>query len=83
MEGAAWGAFQAFDGIVGRCRFGDRLPPVETTRLTGLIYATLNGAIDLDLGGRARDAKGSGSIEATLDLLLDLLARSRGGDAPR
>ena len=83
MEGAAWGAFQAFDGIVGRCRFGDRLS-VGTTRLTGLIYATLHGAIDLDLGGRARDAKGLGSIEATLDLLLDLLAGSEGaGGADR
>ena len=42
--------------------------------MTGLIYATLHGAIDLELGGRAKEAKGLGSIEATLDLLLDLLA---------
>lgn len=37
----------------------------------------------IDLGGRARDAKGLGSIEATLDLLLGLLAGYGGGDAPR
>ena len=82
MERAAWGAFQAFGRIVGRCRFGDPQGSVETTRLTGLIYATLHGAIDLDLGGRSRDAKGLGSIEATMDLLLDLLARSRRGSDP-
>lgn len=76
MEVAAWGAFQTFNAIVERCGFGDRHHAVETERVTGLIYATLHGAIDLDLGGRAREAKGLGSIEATLDLLLSLLART-------
>lgn len=77
MEIAALGAFQAFDAIVRRWQAGGRLRPIETARLTGLIYATLHGAIDLELGGRARDAKGLGSIEATLELLLDLLALAR------
>ncbi|WP_428377344.1 TetR/AcrR family transcriptional regulator [Lichenicoccus sp.] len=75
MEIAAVGAFQAFGAIVQRCQAGGSLRPIETTRLTGLIYATLHGAIDLELGGRAREAKGLGSIEATVDLLLDLLAQ--------
>ncbi len=79
MEIAALGAFQAFGVIVQRCQAGGSLPPVETARLTGLIYATLHGAIDLELGGRAREAKGLGSIEATVDLLLDLLAQSKPG----
>lgn len=77
MEIAASGAFQAFDAIVRRCQAGGRLRPIETARLTGLIYATLHGAIDIELGGRAREAKGLGSIEATVDLLLDLLAQAR------
>lgn len=77
MEAAALGAFQAFEAIVQRCQAAGSLRPIETARLTGLIYATLHGAIDLELGGRARDAKGLGSIEATLDLLLDLLAHAR------
>lgn len=76
MEIAALGAFQAFDAIVGRCQAAGRLRSIETARLTGLIYATLHGAIDLELGGRARDAKGLGSIEATVDLLFDLLAEA-------
>ena len=75
MQAAALGAFHAFGAIVQRRQASGRLQPIETARLTGLIYATLHGAIDLELGGRAKEAKGLGSIEATIDLLLDLLAR--------
>ena len=75
MEVAAMGAFHAFGAIVRRCQSGGGLPPVETARLTGLIYATLHGAIDLELGGRARQEKGLSSVEATVALLFDLLAR--------
>jgi len=76
LDVAAFGSFQAFAAIVRRCQAGGSLPPIETVRVTGLIDATLHGAIDLELGGRAREAKGLGSIEATVDLLLDCLARS-------
>ncbi len=76
LEVAAVGSFQAFAAIVRRCQAGGGLQPIETAKLTGLIYATLHGAIDLELGGRAKEAKGLGSIEATVNLLLDLLAPS-------
>lgn len=75
MEAAAMNAFRTFSAIVGDCQATGSLRPGETARLTGLIYATLHGAIDLELGGRAREAKGLGSIETTVKLLLDLLAR--------
>lgn len=75
MEAAALDAFQAFGAIVRRCQEKGMFPQVETTKLTGLIYATLHGAIDLELGGRARERKGLGDIEVTVDLLLDLLRR--------
>ena len=74
LEVAAFGSFQAFAAIVRRCQMDKSLRSIETARMTGLIYATLHGAIDLEIGGRARKAKGLGSIEATVDLLLDLLA---------
>lgn len=74
LEIAAFSSFQAFAAIVQRCQAGKILRSIETARMTGLIYATLHGAIDLELGGRAKKAKGLGSIEATVDLLLDLLA---------
>ena len=78
MEDAAMGAFQAFAAIVRRCQEGGALPAIETAKLTGLIYATLHGAIDLELGGRASEGKGLGTIEGTVELLLDLLAQVRG-----
>ena len=74
LETAALGSFQAFAAIVRQCQTARRLRSIEAVRMTGLIYATLHGAIDLEIGGRARKAKGLGSIEATVDLLLDLLA---------
>lgn len=77
MEIAALGAFQAFSTLVQQCQAGGGLRPIETARLTGLIYATLHGAIDLELGGRARDAKGLDSIEVTVTLLFDLLASGK------
>ena len=40
-------------------------------RLTGLIYAAVHSAIDLELGGRASDKKGLASVEATVGLLLE------------
>ena len=84
LEIAAFGSFQAFAEIVRQCQADRSLPPIEAARLTGLIYATLHGAIDLQLGGRAKEAKGLGSIEATLDLLFDLLREpgSSGTSAP-
>ena len=71
---AAFGSFQAFAAIIQRCQSDGSLRPIETARVAGLIHAALHGAIDLELGGRAKEAKGLGSIGAMLDLLLDLLA---------
>ncbi|WP_242140934.1 TetR/AcrR family transcriptional regulator [Sphingomonas sp. TREG-RG-20F-R18-01] len=75
---AALASFQAFSLIVARCQQDRVLPQGETAGLTGLIYATLHGAIDLELGGRASETKGLGSIEGTIGLLIDVLTtRSR------
>lgn len=73
LKDAAMGSFQAFSLIVSRCQREGVLPKIDTVRLTGLIYAALHGAIDLELGGRSSGAKGLGSIEATADLLFHLL----------
>ncbi len=83
LETAAFGSFEAFAAIVQRCQADESLPRIETARIAGLIYATLHGAIDLELGGRAKKAKGLGSIEATVDLLLDLLADTGRQPEPR
>ncbi len=76
LSAAAFATFQTFSLVVSRCQDENVLPKSETVSLTGLIYAAVHGAIDLELGGRASGAKGLGSIDATLELLFDLLGRS-------
>jgi len=73
LRHAALGSFQAFGLIVSRCQREGILPAIDAVSLTGLIYAALHGAIDLELGGRASESKGLGSIEATVGLLFHLL----------
>ncbi len=73
MEVAALDAFQAFGALVARCQETDKTLTIETAKLAGLIYATLHGSIDLELGGRARKRKGLGDIEATVNLLLNFI----------
>ena len=73
LKQAAFGSFTAFSRIVARCQQEGAMPGVDTVSLTGLIYAALHGAIDLDIGGRASDTKGLGSVDATAGLLFDLL----------
>lgn len=75
LKDAALGSFQAFSHVVSRCQQERVLPKGDTASLTGLIYAAVHGAIDLQLGGRASGAKGLGSVEATVSLLFDLLSK--------
>ena len=76
LQEAALDSFRAFGAIVARGQETGVLPQVDTAKLTGLIYAALHGAVDLELGGRAQESKGLGDIEATIGLLLDLLKRA-------
>ncbi len=73
LRQTAFGAFTAFSRIVARCQQSRHLPRVDPVELTGLIYAALHGAIDLHIGGRASDTKGLASVQATVQLLFDLL----------
>ena len=79
LRDAAFGSFTAFSRIVARCQQAGVLPGADTVNLTGLIYAALHGAIDLQIGGRASGAKGLGSVEATAGLLFDLLGQRHRG----
>ena len=75
LRNSAFASFKAFEHIVARCQADAVLPQADTVSLTGLVYATIHGAIDLELGGRASGAKGLGDIDATVALLFDLLRR--------
>jgi len=77
MEARAMEAFQAFGALVADCQATGSFPATDTKALTALIYSSLHGLIDLELGGRARESKGLGSIEAMSALLLELLSQNR------
>ncbi|HVJ53706.1 MAG TPA: TetR/AcrR family transcriptional regulator [Aliidongia sp.] len=72
LAASAAAAFEAFVLLVLRYR-SRRDDLVETVKLAGLLYASLHGRIDLELGGRTKEAKGLGDAAAMLDLLLDLV----------
>ena len=74
LKEKAFASFTAFLGIVQACQREGSLPAGDPIRLAGLIYATVHGAIDLEIGGRANGEKGLANVTDTLDLLLRLLA---------
>ena len=74
LREAATASFVTFVRIVAGGQAGGFLPAGDPVRLGGLIYAATHGAIDLQIGGRASDAKGLSSVSATVDYLLRLLA---------
>ena len=76
LKEAAFASFVSFSCIVARCQRDAALPQVDTISLTGLIYAALHGAIDLEIGGRASNTKGLSSVAATARLLFDLLKKA-------
>jgi AcrR family transcriptional regulator len=76
LKDAAMASFQAFSLIVARCQGEGILPRVDPVAMTGLIYASLHGAIDLELGGRAGGTKGLGNIEGSIGLLFRLLGNA-------
>ncbi len=73
LREAAFACFQTLSRLVARCQADRVLPEADTVGLSGLVYAAVHGAIDLELGGRASGAKGLGDIDATVALLFDLL----------
>ncbi|WP_167321218.1 TetR/AcrR family transcriptional regulator [Alloalcanivorax dieselolei] len=73
LKAAAFGCFQIFIKIVSWCQDTRELPQGDPVRLSGLIYASMHGAIDLQIGGRSGERKGLGSVREVLDLLLAML----------
>jgi AcrR family transcriptional regulator len=80
LEEAALRAFAEFAAIVGECQSSGDLPEISNVALTGLLYASVHGLIDIEAGGRMRREKGLVGVAEGMDLLIDLL--SRGGTKP-
>lgn len=75
MEAAATRSFAEFAAIVRECQDAQALPGVPNAELTGLIYASAHGLINLQAGGRFRKEKGLARVHEGVDLLVGLLSR--------
>lgn len=76
LEEAALRCFTEFAAIVEECQSSGALPVTPNTVLTGLLYASAHGLIDIEAGGRMRREKGLTGVAEGMDLLIDLLSRS-------
>lgn len=81
LQEAALRSFAEFAAIVGECQSSGDLPEASNAALTGLLYASAHGLIDIEAGGRMRREKGLTGVAEGVDLLIELL--SRGGTKPR
>lgn len=77
LEQQATAAFAAFSQLVRAAQHAGDLPPIDPIQLTAILYATLHGLVDIELGGRARAAKGLGDIQRIADLLLEMISTTR------
>ena len=77
LEEAAVGSFVEIAAIVKECQSSKDLLDTSNAALTGLLYASVHGLIDIEAGGRMRREKGLTSVTEGVNLLIELL--SRGG----
>jgi AcrR family transcriptional regulator len=73
LKKAAFAPFETFVRIVSWGQAEKNLPPSDPVALSGLIFAAMHGALDLEIGGRAAEGKGLGSVMATFELMVRLL----------
>ena len=73
LEAAALRSFTEFAAIVKECQDAGKLPDMPNAELTGLLYASVHGLIDLQAGGRMRREKGLTDASRGAELLVELL----------
>lgn len=74
---AAMKPFAEVAAIVQECQDAGDLPGVPNAELTGLIYASVHGLIELQAGGRMRQEKGLTDAYKGAELLVELLQPAR------
>ena len=78
LEAAAMRSFAAFAMLIERAQAGGHLPPtMPTATLTGLVFATVHGLLDLQAGGRMREEKGLSDAAAGVAVFLELVSSRR------
>lgn len=74
LEAVAMETFGAFATLVRMAQEAGPLPALPTATLSGLIYATAHGLLDLKAGGRMREEKGFSNVLDAVSLMLHLIA---------
>jgi AcrR family transcriptional regulator len=75
LEAAAMRSFAAFAKLIkGAQTSGDLPPAMPVATLTGLVFATVHGLLDLQAGGRMREEKGLSNAAAGVATLLELIS---------
>jgi AcrR family transcriptional regulator len=70
----AVGTFEQFRLIVQQCQEAGDLPRMPSPALTSLIFASVVGLLAMESNGQLHPEKGLKSVEASIELLLDLLS---------
>lgn len=76
VQTAAFAVFTEFAAIVKECQKTGALASLPNAELTGLIYATVHGLIDLHFGGHLRAEKGFSSIPESIELFIKLVIKA-------
>ena len=74
LQAMAMRTFAALARLVAGAQAAGQLPALPTATLTGLIYATVHGLLDLRAGGRMREEKGFSSVVDGVSLLLEIIS---------
>lgn len=77
LEAAAMRLFVEFAAIVQECQTAGHLPDVANAALSGLLYASMHGLIDLEASGRMKAEKGFRTVGESVNMLIQLLSSAR------
>lgn len=69
--------FEHFRSIVQECQQANDLPSAPSETLASLIFATVHGLLAIEGNGQLHPEKGLSSVEASMEILLALLAPSK------
>lgn len=69
--------FEHFRSIVQECQQANDLPSAPSETLASLIFATVHGLLAIEGNGQLHPEKGLSSVEASMEILLALLAPAK------
>ena len=71
----ATAALDALATLIQACQDADELAPGDPHKIAALMFSTVHGLIDLELGGRVQQSKEWSRPEEVVELLFALVTR--------